>query len=312
MQQPILKLLAVLFPLFWLVACASLPDEEPEPRIVIPMDRPHQGSLSVLSLNLAHGRKDAVNQLFLSREDFENNLSEIADLIIETDADIVALQEADGPSRWSGGFDHVAALAEDADYPWFERASHAQGWLFDYGTALLSRQSFEEVLNHTFDPSPPTMNKGLMLGQIAWQKTGADDNPLLVDIISVHLDFSRRSIREKQIEELGNILECRKNPVVILGDFNSDPRYENAGIALMEELIHTGNAAFDRIEIKNTYNSREPTERLDYIFYNTDFIKEVSAEVVDEFGEASDHLPVLLTFEFNSNKYGTTSRHTDT
>jgi len=285
MQQPILKLLAVLFPLFWLAACASLPDEEPEPRVVIPMDRPHQGTLSVLSLNLAHGRRDAVNQLFLSKEDFENNLSDIADLIIETDADIVALQEADGPSRWSGGFDHVAALAEDADYPWFERASHAQGWLFDYGTALLSRQSFEEVLNHTFDPSPPTMNKGLMLGQIAWQKEEGN-KPLLVDIISVHLDFSRRSIREKQIEELGNILECRKNPVVILGDFNSDWFSE---ASIVQSLADTAGLQVYRPEATDLGTYKEGGKRLDWILISEE-LEFLDYTVLRT--TVSDHFPV--------------------
>lgn len=285
MQQPILKLLAVLFPLFWLVACASLPDEEPEPRVVIPMDRPHQGSLSVLSLNLAHGRKDAVNQLFLSREDFENNLSEIADLIIETDSDIVALQEADGPSRWSGGFDHVAALAEDADYPWFERASHARSWLFDYGTALLSRQPFEEVLNHTFEPSPPTMNKGLMLGQISWQKEEGN-KPLLVDIISVHLDFSRQSVREKQIEELGNTLKGRNNPVVILGDFNSDWFSE---ASIVQSLADKAGLQVYRPEATDLGTYKEGQKRLDWILISNE-LKFVEYTVLPT--GVSDHFPV--------------------
>lgn len=286
MQQPILKALVFLFPLFWFAACASLPDEEPDPRVVIPMDRPHQGTLSVLSLNMAHGRKDAVNQLFLSKEDFENNLSDIADLIIETDADIVGLQEADGPSRWSGGFDHVSALAEDADYPWFERASHAQSWLFDYGTALLSRQPFEEVLNHTFEPSPPTMNKGMILGQIAWQKQGGEDKPLLVDIISVHLDFSRQSVRAKQIEELGNTLKGRNNPVVILGDFNSDWFSE---ASIVQSLAEKAGLQVYRPEANDLGTYQEGEKRLDWILISNE-LEFVEYAVLRT--EVSDHYPV--------------------
>ena len=286
MQQPILKALIFLFPLLWLAACASLPDEEPEPRVVIPMDRPHQGILSVLSLNLAHGRKDSVNQLFLRKEDFENNLSEIADLIIETDADIVALQEADGPSRWSGGFDHVATLAEDADYPWFERASHAQSWMFDYGTALLTRQPFEEVLNHTFESSPPTMDKGMILGQIAWQKEQGSEKSLLVDIVSVHLDFSRKSVREKQIEELGNALEGRKNPVIILGDFNSE-WFSDASI--VQALAERAKLQVYMPEATNLGTYKDGKKRLDWILISQEleFIKYSVLPI-----NVSDHFPV--------------------
>ena len=58
------------------------------------MDRPHQGSLKVLSLNVAHGRKDTLNQVFLKKSDFENNLAEIAKMLVASDADIVALLTA--------------------------------------------------------------------------------------------------------------------------------------------------------------------------------------------------------------------------
>jgi endonuclease/exonuclease/phosphatase family metal-dependent hydrolase len=286
MQQPILKALVFLFPLFWLLACASLPDEEPVPRVVIPIDRPHQGTLSVLSLNLAHGRKDSVNQLLLSREDFENNLSDIADLIIETDADVVALQEADGPSRWSGGFDHVATLAEDADYPWYERASHARSWMFDYGTALLSRQPFEEVLNHTFEPSPPTMDKGMILGQIAWQKEEGSEKTLSVDIISVHLDFSRQSVREKQIAKLGNALEGRKNPVIILGDFNSEWFSDTS---VVQALAERAKLQVYRPEATNLGTYKNGKKRLDWILISEEleFIKYTVLPT-----NVSDHFPV--------------------
>ncbi|QQR75252.1 MAG: hypothetical protein IPJ17_06655 [Holophagales bacterium] len=97
--------------------------------------------LLLTSLNVAHARRVAFDQPLLGRATFERNLDSIARLPCATKADIVALREADGPSRWSGGFDHVARLAEDAGYPWHARASHATSWRFDGGTALLARLS---------------------------------------------------------------------------------------------------------------------------------------------------------------------------
>jgi endonuclease/exonuclease/phosphatase family metal-dependent hydrolase len=179
------------------------------------------GPLKVLTLNLAHGRKDSLNQVLLSRRAFERNLAGTAELIRDAGADVVALQEADGPSRWSGNFDHVALLAAQADYPWYSRASHARTWLFDYGTALLSRVPFTDSLDHAFRPSPPSMTKGLTLGQIAWHPDGKA-GPVYVDIVSVHLDFSRDSVRRQQIAEMTATLSDRTHPMIVLGDFNSD------------------------------------------------------------------------------------------
>lgn len=179
------------------------------------------GPLRVLSLNVAHGRNDALNQTLLSREEIEGNLAQVAALLREARADVVALQEADGPSRWSGGFDHVATLAQLAHYPWHARGSHAKTWAFDYGTAVLSRVPFTEHASPSFPPSPPSMTKGMTLAQVAWQPPGAAA-PLLVDIVSVHLDFSRDSVRRQQVDEMAAFLSRRTHPVVVLGDFNSD------------------------------------------------------------------------------------------
>jgi endonuclease/exonuclease/phosphatase family metal-dependent hydrolase len=129
-------------------------------------------------------------------------------------------------------------------------------------------------------------------------------------LINVHLEAFDQKTRIKQFEQIRSIYAkyCNRMPTILLGDFNSDTRYENAGIRLLTEMMSTGNAAFDPENIENTFDSRDPRERLDYIFYNTDFIEEVDAEIPKGFNEASDHLPVLLTFKFNRNNYGTTNQ----
>ncbi len=179
-------------------------------------------TLKVMSLNIAHGRKDGVNQLFQRGTTIRKNLHEIAGVLSHSGAAIVALQEADAPSLWSGQFDHIAVLAEQANYPAVIHTTHARSWLFHYGTAILSQAGFTETLNYTFQPSPPTLNKGFTLAQIVWQPHGQDQPPVLLDIVSVHLDFSRKQVRESQIREMTKVLEGRDQPIIILGDFNSD------------------------------------------------------------------------------------------
>ena len=89
-------------------------------------------TLKVVSLNIAHGRKDGMNQLLLSGSTIRSNLGDIAMVLVQSGADIVALQEADAPSRWSGSFDHIALLAEKADYAAVASTPHASSWLFNY------------------------------------------------------------------------------------------------------------------------------------------------------------------------------------
>lgn len=173
-------------------------------------------SLKVLSLNLAHGRGESFNQLLLGSQTLRDNLVRSAALLKREQPDVVAVQEADGPSRWSGSFDHVAELAAVADYPFSFRGSHARSWLFDYGTAILSRWPFQQTLSHAFAPSPPTAGKGFVLAQMNWP-----DSQQPVDVLSLHLDFSRDSVRQAQIDELLRVLAQRSNPLIVAGDFNT-------------------------------------------------------------------------------------------
>ena len=259
---------------------------------------------------------------------FEDNMARVLENLSLIDADILAFQEIDYDSDRSYNIDQHAVIGDlgyrysaktvnwDKRYvpfPYYPFSMHF-GKVIS-GQSVLSKYPIleQERIELERNQDNPFYYDSFYLDRLAQVVKVRVSGHNLV-LIHVHLEAFDQATRIHQIEKLRSIYAkyYKDGPTIILGDFNSDPRYENAGIALMEELIHTGSAAFDRSEIKNTYNSREPTERLDYIFYNTDYIKEVSAEVLDVFGEASDHLPVLLTFKFNSNKYGTTPGHTDT
>ena len=58
-----------------------------------------------------------------------------------------------------------------------------------------------------------------------------------------------------------------------------------------------GNAAFDTTNIANTFDTKKPFERIDYIFYTKNSIEYIDGRVLNEFGEASDHLPVEMQFK---------------
>jgi len=179
-------------------------------------------TLNVMTLNLAHGRKNSVNQMLVTTRKTRRNLDDIVQAIVQSGVDVVAFQEADAPSYWSGKFDHVAYLAKQSMLPEVVHTAHAQSWLYHYGTALISKLPFTDEVKYTFAPTPPTTNKGFTLGQIAWKPSIDSDRIVLIDLISVHLDFSRKTVRDSQVDEMTVALQRRNNPVIIMGDFNSD------------------------------------------------------------------------------------------
>jgi endonuclease/exonuclease/phosphatase family metal-dependent hydrolase len=243
--------------------------------------------LKILTLNVAHGRKDAFNQMFVSKETIQKNLSDIAAVLLEENADVVALQEADGPSGWSGKFDHVMLIAQKAGYPWYYRADHARSWLFTYGTAVLSRWPISETIEHTFTPSPPTLNKGFLLSHMTWQSGSAASKELKIDIVSVHLDFSRQKVREQQIAEIAEALSQREHPMIILGDFNSEWFADASVVKALAEKAQL-KVYEPTAENMRTYVSRE--RRFDWILVSEE-LEFISYKVLPDI--ISDHLAVV-------------------
>ena len=248
--------------------------------------------LSLLSLNVAHGRGEAINQFFLDDTEIYRNLDTIAATLVNERADLVALQEADRPSRWSGNFDHVQYLATQAAYPESIHSIQAQSFLFEYGTALLSQESFDEILHHTFVPSPPTFNKGFTLGRFRWQCGSGydtDRESLDIDVVSVHLDYSRTAIRESQVDEMLSIIGRRNNLLILMGDLNGDWfDDENLVSRLSDEL----NLKPYRPEARDLATYPKTGRRLDWILVSPQF-NFVEYRVLPDL--LSDHSAVLAT-----------------
>lgn len=177
-------------------------------------------SLTVVSLNVAHGRADSFNQMFLSKQTIEQNLLNVAEFLRETQADIVALQELDGPSAWSGKFSHDQFIAENAGFAHAVRSDYVNKFWGQYGSGVLSNLPITDSFGVSFAPSFPTPSKGFVLTEILWQTPQGQSQ--IIDVVSVHLDFSRSSVRKQQIEQLKETLLERDNPKIIMGDFNSD------------------------------------------------------------------------------------------
>ena len=240
-------------------------------------------SLKVMTLNAAHGRGNGRHQAFRQRAAIESHLDDIAGVLKRERPDVIALQEADGPSAWSGRFDHVAYLAEKAGCACAVRGAHVDGMDLSYGTALLSTLPLRNPSAVTFAPSPPTFAKGFVVCTVDWPGTPGRE----VDIVSVHIDFSRKSVRRKQIEDVVTRLVGRGRPVIIMGDLNS--RWEAGGSPVRMLAEKLGLKAYrpeaDGLRTFATFNTR-----LDWILISPE-LEFATYEVLDD--TVSDHFAVI-------------------
>jgi len=222
-------------------------------------------TLDVLTLNLAHARGRWPSQLLVTRGGHQQNLDAVATMLKRVAADVVALQEADGPSLWSGRFDHVAHLAEAASVDCAVHGLHAVSWLYRFGAALLSRVDLHDTGSHTFRPSPPTTTKGFVRGTVLWRS--ADDAAIRpVTLVSVHLDFSRREVRDAQVAEMVDALTGLGTPLIVLGDLNEDWTLEDSAVRRIAREI--GLRAFTPAAAE--FATYKRARRLDWILVSED------------------------------------------
>jgi len=207
----------------------TLPDEPPEKNHLAVSQN---DTLKVITLNIAHGRKDGL-RLTMKPAHSKSNLDDIAAVLRRERPHMVALQEADGPTRLTGDFNHVKYLAEKGRFGWSVQGEHVRAKRMSYGTALLSMQPLGNPLSVTFKPSPPTLSKGFVLSTVCWP----GDPKLEIDVVSVHLDFLRKSVRARQVKELLRHLSDRNKPLIVMGDFNCEWTSKEPTLKLLAEKL---------------------------------------------------------------------------
>ncbi len=246
-------------------------------------------SLTVMTLNLAHGRKTAFHQILQSPATIQANLTEIANLLKTYQPHLVGLQEADGPSLWSGRFNHVHHLATQANYAHSIQAFHVQGLGLYYGTALLARWPITSATSLRFDYVPPTPAKGFVIATLPWAHSPSQ----FIDVISLHLDFARRNLRQQQLQQLIAYLAPREHPVIVMGDFNCNWL---SGETTLSDLVKALDLQVYQPEAPdlNTFPAHNPKQRIDWILVSHEF-QFTNYQVLNEV--VSDHSAVIATLK---------------
>jgi endonuclease/exonuclease/phosphatase family metal-dependent hydrolase len=252
-----------------------------------------------------------------------DRLARIASVIAEIDADLVALQEValltpdgdlhDQPgdlARLTGmhvryAAVHAFAVVEPED----GRAVGAATW----GNAILSRRPLDDgfasglprgadedvveppgssfpLAGVTFADAPygtrePRCAVGgrLSIGGAAERGVG---------IVGAHLTYAGTEQRRAQVEAMSSIADRLGSPVIVAGDFNAPVE-----AAEMAALASGFDDAFDAVGIPPGDPRRAScnTQRIDHLL--TRGLSATACAVYAEAGDASDHLPVVATFE---------------
>jgi endonuclease/exonuclease/phosphatase family metal-dependent hydrolase len=235
--------------LFGMQAFSSMTHGGPEIKLDIATHqpspvRPSDSTIRVMTLNLAHGRLNSFNQMFVNKKKFDENLQSVASVLSREQPDVVALQEADKPSFWSGRIDHVKKIASAAGFYASAHGEHVKGLDLAYGTALMTNLNLSDALSVTFPPSFPTPSKGFIVSTIELAEN------IEIDVVSVHLDFARHSVRTQQVEVIKSVLKNRNRPIILMGDLNSqwddkDSPVRALSTALNLQAWKQGNSGFD-------------------------------------------------------------------
>jgi endonuclease/exonuclease/phosphatase family metal-dependent hydrolase len=108
-----------------------------------------------------------------------------------------------------------------------------------------------------------------------------------VTIVSIHLDFSRKSVRDEQIGILVEVLKDIESPLIVMGDFNSHWKQKRSHVQQLAGALDL--AAYEpHNDILGTYKSADG-KRLDWILASGD-LAFTRYEVLPDM--VSDHLAV--------------------
>ncbi len=240
--------------------------------------------LEVATLNLAHGRGQAIDQFRLSVQQAQGNIDAAAVVVKREAPAVLAVQEADAPSAWSGLFDHVARLAGAANFPHVHHGLHTDAGLLGVhirtGTALLAKRPLVSAASRQFTANR-THVKGFVTAEIQF-----DGRRVLV--ASIHLASGSKDIRRQQAEQLITALRSGGAAMVLMGDFNSSWSDEQDAVRVVAsrlklETYEPHSRGLD------TFRANRPRSRIDWILISPQ-LEFVDYRVWPD--QVSDHLGV--------------------
>ncbi len=280
-------------------------------------------TISVMTYNLGY-LSGMTNNLPVSPEKdlFDQNLSLAKELIADSKADVIGIQEIDYQSSRSYGVDQLEELSQgyleavrsvnwDKNYvPFPYWPPQVQFGSMQSGQAILSKYpvlNSQRIVLDKPQTAPFYYNAFYLDRLIQMAELEIGSRQLIV--LNVHLEAFDEITREEQAKILLQLVDSliSDRPLIVMGDFNARPPFASEQMTKENtmkwfyEHPELSAAVSQQEYLKNetghfTFDTSAPYEKLDYIFYNHRFINPIKGTVLSEAGPISDHLPVHFTF----------------
>lgn len=256
-------------------------------------------TIKVVSYNIAAGQGSENDSKKYVGTKF---LDAIVALLKNEKADLIGMQEVDD-NRFTSRFvkqDKYIAERLGMFYYWHEATAVGPfGKINKHGNAVLSefkmlKKEFVKYKAHgkSSDGGAAAETRGFSYAQV-------DIKGQKVNFISTHLGFPEYA-RVAQAKELVEFIKKLKDPVILVGDFNT--KYSDKS-----ESYRTINAALDnayeKAKVKgdlNTAHGMKPSKAcIDFIFVTPGFfVCESAGAGGGKYDTASDHRPVIAVLKF--------------
>ncbi|MBI3894028.1 MAG: endonuclease/exonuclease/phosphatase family protein [Candidatus Wallbacteria bacterium] len=254
--------------------------------------------LRVMTYNIRSGSGTQNTHLFGLKFFYghgDKYLDRIADKAKALDVDVLCMEEVQGRSLRSEGYDQTGHIAERMGLKYhFWAEATSGGWIANrQGNCIISRFPIVETRRVVLNKASGNVEQRIaVVARIAYPDAG----PQGTWVVCTHL-YQRTDdgLRQKELQVLSEALKGCEGPMIVAGDFNADPGSRSIrgvqdgtlGRPLFDALADAGNGA------KLTSDSLHPTRRIDYVFHDASF-KTDSAFVPTKEPEDSDHLPVFV------------------
>ena len=207
-------------------------------------------------------------------------------------ADIIALVEIDTGSIRSRGRDEVKYIAKKTGLRNFiEKIKYPiNGWLsLFYYVPILDKQANGVISKYKFhDVKYHVLHEGTKRMVIE----ASVNCPKKITLLICHLALGSNT-RKEQIDELIKIVNGIKNPVILMGDFNTF-KGEKEIKKLLNKTHLNDKIKLDSEDILLTEPSWSPYRRLDYILTSRE-INVRNYKILNY--HFSDHLPLMIDFD---------------
>jgi endonuclease/exonuclease/phosphatase family metal-dependent hydrolase len=253
-------------------------------------DKGHKVPLRVMSYNIHYG------------SGFDNvyDIQRLADVMRESGADIIGLQEVDVHWGSRTNFDDdIKILAEKLDMnyffaPIYDMDPYNPGESRrQFGVAVLSKYPIisavnEEITRLSTQSANPEPALAPGFAHVLINVKGVH-----VPVYVTHLDYrSDPKVRILQVADMLNVMSQDHREKILMGDMNAAPKAPELAplFTNFNDILALPDPSRGTTSNNYTFPANKPNERIDYIL-TSDGIKTESYEVINTL--ASDHRPVV-------------------